>query len=89
MQISEEHINQAFDQIETIALIHEDEGQEAQFKAMTTYLEFLGLSEEAAQTLGNRVKEFVPKDRAEHGAWGWVYMGVVIGLTAAQKTESY
>lgn len=90
MMVTEEHIDQAFDQIETITKIHEGSGVEAQTDAMAAYLEFLGLSEDAAHQLAKRVNEFVPEEKGAKGAYGWLYMGVVIGLTSAVKaTESY
>lgn len=86
MVISEEHINAGFDQVETIARIHEEADEAAKFEAIKTYQEFLGLTDEASDQLIKRVREFIPASREDRAkAEGWVYIGVVLGLSAASK----
>lgn len=86
MVITEEHINAAFDQVETIALIHEDENDTDKFEAIKTYQTFLGMTDEAGDELVRRTRDFIPDaDINKARAISWVYIGVILGLSSATK----
>lgn len=83
MLITEEDIDDAFDHIETIARLHFAKEQEGKAEAMLAYEEFLGMTSDASNALIRRIQKFVPEERKE--AVGWIYIGVTLGLSAANK----
>lgn len=86
MQITKENIDGAFDRIETIAHIHEDKDDKGRLEALQAYQEFLGMTEDSEESLVKRAKRFVPEDIEDYtSAVAWVYIGVIIGLSAAAE----
>jgi hypothetical protein len=87
MLITEEHITEAFDQVDTFARVHYQEPENSRLEAFEAYQEFLGMTEKASEVLTERIVGFAP-NRTE--AARWLYIGVVLGLSAAAKaTEPY
>jgi hypothetical protein len=84
MLITDEHIDGAFDQVETISSLHHGKDAIEQYDAVRAYQEYLGLTQEAADHMIKRVREFVP-DELEPVATGWVIMGILVGLSSALK----
>lgn len=85
MQITKENIDGAFDRIETIARIHEDKDDKGRLEAVQVYQEFLGMTEDSEESLVKRAKRFVPEEEDYTSAVAWVYIGVIIGLSAAAE----
>lgn len=85
MHITGEHIGEAFDQIDTFARIHFSEPVQDRLQALEAFQEYLGVTEEASAVLLERVTGFVSADREE--ATRWLYIGVVLGLSAAAKAS--
>lgn len=88
MEVKEDAVKHAFTHLEDIASLHFHKPPEEQVEAMTLVMESFGMDEDAREKLIEELKEFVPK-RMWH-ARGWLLMGFLAGLSAAQNaSESY
>lgn len=83
MEVRDDSVEHGFKHLETIAALHFHKPAEDQMEAMTTVMGSFGMDEEAITELIDQLAEFVPK-RLWH-ARGWMLMGFVAGLSAAQN----
>jgi hypothetical protein len=81
--VKENSVKDGFDHIETIAALHFHKPPQEQMEATSLVMESFGMDEEAKVALIKALDEFVPERLQQ--ARGWVMMGFLAGLSAAQN----
>lgn len=82
MEVREDSVKRAFEHLEALSSLHFHKSPDEQTEAMVTVMESFGMDEETREVLRDHVAEFIPQ---EGRARGWVLMGFLAGLSAAQN----
>jgi hypothetical protein len=86
LTVDDSAVTLGWDHMETLAALHFQKPPEEQMEAITLVMESFGMDESAKEALLARMDGFVP---ASHKwARGWLIMGFLAGLSAAQNAES-
>lgn len=83
LAVKENEVAAGFEHIQTLAALHFHKPPEEQYESIGLVMESFGMDEEAKEALTQQLNEFVPERLRQ--ARGWVMMGFLAGLSAAQN----